>query len=903
MLAAARAEQSGVLVLRGEAGIGKTALLGYAAERAGGWRLLRAAGAESEMELAFASLHQLCSPLIDRIERLPSPQRAALDTAFGLSAGTPPDRFFVGLAVLTLLSDVARERPVLCLVDDAQWLDGLSAQVLALVARRLQAEAVVLVFATRNEHETDELAGLPQLPLQGLGDADARELLRSVVAGRLDERVIERIVAESQGNPLALLELPLPSTQGAFAGGFGLPATLPLPGRIEESFRQRVARLEPETRRLLLIAAAEPLGDPALLWRASATLGIGIAAAAPAEHDGLLTLGAQVTFRHPLVRSAVYGAAPPDERRTVHRALAEATDPELDPDRRAWHRAHAAVEPDEEVATELERSADRAQARGGLAAAAAFLERAARLTPEPARRVERALAAAEAKQEAGAPDSALELLALAEAGPLDELQRAKMELLRARLGFVQRRGTDAPSLLLHAARRLEPLDPALALETYLESLAAALSNGHRDAVREVANALRAMPRSAPHRPVELLITAHAVLITDGYSAGTPALARALTAFRHEQLTEEEEKRGLPFACVGAISLWDDESWFELSARFIRLARDAGALSVLPAALELHGALHVYAGEFSTAEALLGEADALATATGSAPLRDAVLLLVAWSEQSDLAIRRIERALEDAMSRGEETSISYAEYAASVLYNSLGRYELAAAAAQRSNDHHAREEGGAAQIELVEAAVRSGAPAVAATAFRHLSERTRASGTDWALGIEARAGALLAEGERADLLYREAIDRLARTRARTDLARAHLVYGEWLRRERHRVDAREQLRTAHDLFATIGAQAYAERAARELLATGERARARSSETGSDLTAQEGQIARLARDGLSNPEIAARLFISPRTVEYHLHKVFTKLGITSRAELPRVLADHPEGRTLRESLATG
>jgi DNA-binding CsgD family transcriptional regulator len=891
VLEAARSGQSGVLVLRGEAGIGKTALLAYAAERAGDCRLLRAAGAESEMELAFASLHQLCAPLLDGIERLPSPQQAALSTAFGLSAGTPSDPFLVGLAVLTLLSDVAQGRPVVCLVDDAQWLDGVSAQVLAFVARRLEAEAVVLVFATRDDPESDELSGLPDLLLDGLADADARGLLTSVIAGRLDEPVIERIVAESQGNPLALLELPRPSTQTALAGGFGVPATLSLPGRIEASFRQRIDRLPPDTRRLLLIAAAEPVGDPSLLWRASATLGIGIDAAAPAEQDGLLALGAQVRFRHPLVRSAVYGTASTDERRNVHGALAEATDSEVDPDRRAWHRAHAAVEPDEEVASELERSADRAQARGGLAAAAAFLETAARLTPEPARRAERALSAAQAKQAAGAPDSSLQLLGLAAAGPLDELQRARMERLRARLAFVQRRGTDAASLLLEAARRFEPLDPALALETYLEALASAISNGLREQVREVAEALQAAPRSGPPGSVELLITAHALLITEGYSAGMPALAHALAAFHSDQLTQEEEMQALPFACITAVTLWDDRSWSELSARYVQLARDLGALSVLPSALELHGSLQTHAGEFSTAEALLVEAETLATATGSAPVRDALLLLVAYGGESGPALKQIEGAIEDATSRGEETSISYAEYAAAVLYNSLGQYELAAAAAQRSNAHHAREGGGSAQIELVEATVRSGLPALAATAFRHLSERIRAGGGEWALGIEARAAALVADDEHAEPLYCEAIARLARTHARIDLARAHLLYGEWLRRERRRLDAREQLRSAHDLFAAIGAPAFAERAARELLATGERARVRTSDTRGDLTPQEGQIARLARDGLSNPEIGARLFISPRTVEYHLHKVFNKLAITSRADLPRVLADHP------------
>jgi DNA-binding CsgD family transcriptional regulator len=888
LLEAVRSGQSAVLVLRGEAGIGKSVLVGYAAERGEDCRVLRAAGVESERELPFAALHQLCSPLLDGLEQLPLPQRDALATAFGLSSGTPPDRFIVGLAVLGLLSEAAQE-PLLCLVDDAHWLDRVSAQVLAFVARRLQAEPVALLFATRTTSDEDPLRGLPELLLEGLSNADARELLVSATPGRLDDRVAERIVAETHGNPLALLELPRTSTPAELAGGFGLPATLPLPGRIEESFRQRIEQLSPETHRLLLLAAADPVGDPVLLRRAAAQLGIGVEAAEPAEAAGLLQLGGRIRFHHPLVRSAVYRAAPPEERRQVHHALADATDPEVDPDRRAWHRAQAAAEPDEDVASELERSADRAQARGGLAAAAAFLERAAMLTPEPARRVRRALAAAQAEQTAGAPGSSLELLAVAEAGPLDELQRALTERLRAQLAFVQRRGSDAPPLLLRAAKRLEPLDPALALETHLESLVAALSIGGRDAVVQAAQALAATPRSTPPDAAELLMTGQALLITDGYAAGMPAVTHALAVFRRGRYSEEEELQGLPLACLGAITLWDDEAWMSLSARHVQLARDAGALIALPVALEMNAVIHVYSGQFAAAGAMIEEAVALAKATGSAPVSDSALLLAAWVGPPTEALQGIEGALEDAGNRGEVSALTYGEYATAVLHNGLGQYEAALAAAQRSNAHHPREGGGAAQLELIEAATRTGASELAAAALEHLSARTRPAGTDWALGIEARAGALLAHGDRAEALYGEAIDRLARTRSRTDLARAHLLYGEWLRRERRRLDAREQLRTAHDLLAEMEAAAFTQRAARELLATGEKARKRTPNTRSRLTAQESQIACLARDGLSNPEIGSQLFISPRTVEYHLHKVFAKLAINSRNQLGLVLKD--------------
>ena len=434
LLEAARAGRSGVLVMRGEPGVGKTALLEYAIESAAGLRVARVAGVESEMELAFAALQQLYAPMLDRLEGLPDPQRAALGVAFGLTIGAAPDRFLVGLAALSLLSEVAEQQPLLCVIDDAQWLDRASAQTLAFVARRLLAEPIALVFATREEGE--EFRGLPELLVGGLGAGDARELLGSVLRGPLDERVRDRIVAETRGNPLALLELP--------RGVPGVPGVPGLPGRIEDSFRGRLEVLPAATQRLMLVAAAEPAGDPAVVWRAAERLGIGAEAVAPAADAGLLTIGERVTFRHPLVRSAVYRAASPPDRRAAHQALAGATDPQADPDRRAWHRAQATLGPDEDVAAELERSAGRAQARGGLAAAAAFLERSAALTLDPARRAERALAAAEATYQAGAFEAALGLLATVEAGPPDQLRRARTDLLRGQIAVASSRGSDAP---------------------------------------------------------------------------------------------------------------------------------------------------------------------------------------------------------------------------------------------------------------------------------------------------------------------------------------------------------------------------------------------------------------------------------------------------------------------------
>ncbi len=893
LLADVRAERSRVLVVRGEPGIGKSALLGYAADTAQDFQVAQAEGVESEMELPYAALQQLCGRMLDRLDQLPAPQRDALGVAFGLRTGSAPDRFLVGLAVLGLLSEVAADQPLLCLVDDAQWLDQASAQALAFTARRLDAESVAMLFSTRNSGPRDDLARLPELVLTGLPDADARALLASVLPGRLDERVRDRIIAESGGNPLALLELPHGATAAELAGGFGVAGPLPVTGRIEQSFLRRVTPLPEATRRLLLLAAAEPAGDPALLWRAAGTLGIGADAAAPAEADGLLTIAGRVTFRHPLVRSAVYHAAPAGDRRRAHLAIAEATDPGTDPDRRAWHRAQAAAGPDEDIAAELERCASRAQARGGLAAAAAFLERAAALTPGPPARAVRALAAAQAKYQAGAFDAALGLLGAAEAGPLDEFQQARADLLRGQIAFASSHGSDAPSLLLKAAKSLELLDVRLARETYLEALFAALFAGRLalgGGVREVAEAARAAPPPPqPGRAPDLLLDGLALVITEGYPAGAPMLRRAVSAFRSADVSGVEGLRWMWQACHGAGLLWDYGSWDLLSARRIELARDAGALTALPIAFSTRAGVHLFAGEFAVAASQVAEVGSVTDATGSSIAPYAALALAALAGQEAGAFELIKAGTKDAERRGEGEGLSFVHWATAVLGNGLGRYADALAAAQQaSEDSPADLFANWAVAEFIEAAARSGAPELAAGALQRLSEIARASASDWALGVEARSRALLSEGETAETRYREAIDRLSRTRLRVELARAYLLYGEWLRRERRRVDAREQLRTAHQMLAGMGADGFAERAARELRATGERVRNRTTDVPAQLTARETQIARLASEGLSNPEIAAQLFMSPRTVEYHLHKVFTKLDISSRNQLHRVLA---------------
>jgi DNA-binding CsgD family transcriptional regulator len=884
LLGAARTGRSGVLVMRGEPGVGKTALLDWAVESAAGLRVVRVAGVESEMELAFAALQQLCAPMLDKLEGLPDPQRAALGVAFGLNAGAAPDRFLVGLAVLSLLSEVAEQQPLLCVVDDAQWLDRASALVLAFVARRLLAEPVALVFAAREPG--GELRGLPELLVGGLGEGDARELLASVIGGPLDERVRDRIVAETRGNPLALLELPR-----GVPGVLGVPGVPGVPGRIEESFRGRLEALPAATQRLMLVAAAEPAGEPALVWRAAERLGIGALAAAPAADAGLLTIGERVTFRHPLVRSAVYRAASPPERRAAHQALAGATDPQADPDRRAWHRAQATLGPDEEVAAELERSAGRAQARGGLAAAAAFLERAAALTLDPVRRAERALDAAQAKYQAGAFDATLGLLATAEAGPPDQFRRARADLLRGQIAFSSSRGSDAPPLLLKAARQFESLDPRLARETYLDALAAATFAGRLalgGGMREVAEAALTAPPPEPTRGPDLLLDGLSLVICEGYPAGAPVLHRAVSAFRGTDLSADEGLRWLWLASYAAGMVWDYASWDVLSGRQVTLAREAGALFALPIALSTRAGVHLFAGEFAEAASLVAQAESVAEVTGSSLAPYGALALAVFRGREAQAAQLIQIATDDVGRRGEGYGLSSVQWAAAMLYNSLGRYEEALVAAQRaSQDPPAVRFANWALVELVEAAVRSGVPERAAGALQRLSGIARACGTDWALGAEARSRALVSDSAAAENLYREAIDRFGHTRLRIDLARARLVYGEWLRRQRRRRDARDQLGRAYEIFDSVGAAALAERARIELRAAGGHARQHTVETPETLTAQEALIARLAGEGASNPQIAAQLFISPATVAYHLRKVFAKLGISSRGQLAPAL----------------
>jgi DNA-binding CsgD family transcriptional regulator len=881
LLGAARDGDGGVLVVHGEPGVGKTALLDWTVAEGRQLRVLRTVGIEREMELPFAALQQLCSPIFDRSDRLPDPQRDALGVAFGLSAGQAPNPFLVGLAALGLLSEASQERPLLCVVDDSQWLDGASARALAFVTRRLLVERIAFVFAAREVGHA--LAGLPELRVEPLGHRDARTLLASVLPARLDEHVLDRIVLETHGNPLALLELPRGMTPIQLAGGFGLPAAVPLSASIEESFTRRLARLPGDARRLLLVAAADPTGDPAVVWRAAELLGIPESVAETVEAEDVLELGVRVVFRHPLVRSAVYRAAGSTERRAIHRTLAEATDREIDPDRHAWHRAQAASMPDEDVAAELERSAGRAHARGGVAAVAAFLERAAALTPEPAHRAQRLLAAAAAKRDAGALETALGLLAGVEGGLLDELGCARADLLRGQIASEQRRAREAGRLFLSTARRLESLDPQLARETYVEALAGAMSSDVEvvGGAPAVAKAARAAPTgSAPPRTIDVLLDAFAIRLTEGYAAAEPTLARALELLLAIEVRGEDVGRWLSLSStrnsnIVALELWDDEALHRLAARQVQVARDAGALVHLQFALSFLARSHMLAGDLTAATVTIDEARMIAEATGNPALVNAPMILAAWRGHEAQASELIEATSAEAVARRWTSN----NYARSVLYNGLGRHDAARDAAWEAFQPDPIGYGSLLVGELAEAASRTGDLAQLESALDWLSERTRVISSEWAIGIEARVRALLSEGE----VYRESIAHLGNTRVRVELARTHLLYGEWLRRERRRLDAREQLRTALEMFRNMGIEAFADRAERELLATGERARRRTVDTLDQLTPQEEQVARLAARGSTNREIATQLFITQSTVEYHLRKVFRKLDVKSRTQL--------------------
>ncbi|XVV16209.1 helix-turn-helix transcriptional regulator [Actinoplanes sp. CA-131856] len=883
VLRAVREGQSRALVLRGEAGTGKTALLRYLASEAGRddeVRVLRTAGVESESEIAYSALQRLCAPLAGELDRLPAPQRAALSVAFGLSAGQTPELLVLGMATLGLLS--AHGRPVVCLIDDVQWLDRLSGLILAFVARRLKAESVALVFGARDPAPEPILTDLPEITVEGLPEAEAGELLDAVLTGPVDARVRDRILAETRGNPLALLELTRGLSAAELAFGFGGCAPAPLEGRVEAGFRRRIAALPAPTRMALITAAVEPVGDVLLLGRALDRLGLSLEAAAPAEIDGLIEIGTAVRFSHPLVRSAAWRSAGVPELREVHRALAEATDGDRDPDRRAWHRAHATVGPDQEVATELEKSADRALARGGRSAAAAFLERAAELTRDQKRRGALLVAAAGTRAHAGSYAQVPDLLAAAEIGPLSELDRARVERLRAHVAFAVTHGRESGPALLAAAVRLRSLDPVAARDTFLSAIGAALYAGRLggDDLRRAALAARDAVVGDGFR--DRLLAGLTTWILDGRDPALPLLASALDA-----MTDPEDLSLIWLASPVAHELHRMDDAARMSERAVAFARDTGALSLLPTALALQARSLLYAGSFAPAARLLDELDAAVRLTGGAVTQPTHLVLAAYRGRERQALELIEEQLRDADAWNDGRRHTMAAHAKAVLYNGLGDHRAALAAARESA---AYADLGLQQwplLELVEAAVHIGDQAAAAAARASLRERTATVDTPWSRGMQALADGLAGADEQS---FRVAIEELSAPSTALEAHRARLLFGEWLRRAGRRAEARLHLRTAFEAFTEMGAEGFAARASRELAACGGTTIVRTvadPRTTEKLTPQESAIAALAVQGRTNIEIAGSMFLSPRTVEWHLRKIYAKLGIASRRELTAVL----------------
>ena len=878
---------SAALVVSGQPGVGKTFLLEDLVRSDTGCRIEHAAGVESEMELAYAGLHQLCAPMLGCLDRLPAAHREAVCAAFGLATGLTPDPFFLGLAVLGLFTEVADDRPLIVIVDDSQWLDRSSAQVLAFVARRLRTESVALIFGVRESRP--EFAGLSELALEGLADSDARDLLQDTIRRPLDPRVRERIIAEARGNPLALIEL---SRDGgrSLAGGFAVPGPAQLSGRLEQRFLDDALQLPAETQELLLLAAAEPLGDPALLRRAAGEMGLSLVPEVVTETAGLIEFGPRVRFRHPLIRSAVYGAAIGERRRAVHRALGEATDIATDLDRRVWHLAQSVEETDEGIAEELEHSAARARERGGWAAVGAILARSASLTADPARSARRLLEAAIAEHQSGAPETAEALLASAEMGPLTDFDRARGALLRAMMSFDRTRGRGAPELLLAAARQLAAFDIPLARVTYLEAF-----NAVRYAVpyttvspQEVVAAVPPLPtQSGPPRLTDLVLDAWTTLVKRGYREGTPLVRKALAAFREQQPIPVEDMRGAWTAISPCAETWDIDGWTFISESLVAGARDAGSLPLLSLLLVALGGANLNRGLFRLAETQFEEAISVAIASGLPPPRYVILLMHSWRGEREATLRLAAEVMHEARLHGEGFAQYMAEIALVRLHNGLGEYEAAVAAVPDWMERTVHVMGGLLFGELIEAAARCGQSALAHHTLELMIEQTQASATDWALGEEALARALLSDGADVPALYEEAIERLGRAGMPLLVARARLLYGEWLRREGQRVDARAQLRVAHEQLSAMSLHAYADRAARELKATGVTSRQRTLDASDELTPQERQIAQMAAEGMTNREIGQKLFLSHRTVGSHLYRIFPKLRINSRSELASAL----------------
>ncbi len=897
VLELARQVRSAALVLQGEPGTGKTSLLDYATESARDFEIVRLLGIESEAELGFAALHQLLSPFLAGLRSLPAPQRDALGGALGLRRADSPDRFLLALAALTMLADAATKRPLLCIVDDAQWLDQESAGILGFIARRLSADPIAMLFAVRGPSERiTDLEGIPCVRIGGLPPEEAAQLLASAVAGHLDGGVSERIIAQTGGNPLGLIELGGELSQEQLAGETSLPELLPVGASLQARYLRQIRSMPAETQVLLLAAAADPTGDPALLWRAGEFLGFGVRAAVPAEAEGLLRFSPLVRFRHPLIRSAVYHGAALADRVRVHEALARATDPQAAADLRAWHRAEAAIGPDEGVAGELERAADRARERGGWAASARFVTRAATLTPDSDERFRRVLAAARAEATAGACTRAQALLDSV-AGQLDDpVKHAAALRVQGTIRYAQDQTAEAASVLFDAARRLAPLDVALARATMLEALAAAWISGRLAKTgaseADIAHAARSFPLPSPPDATigDLVLNANATLLLDGYEAAVPAVKRAVAAMLEATISSAELLTLTGVGCAAASALGDDHALYSLANRLEVQARDQGAVLPLSIALIFSGFSELFAGHLGQAHARYNERGAIEAARGGS-CEVGHALVLAWRGRAAEARAEAAAAAQIAVEQGEGWKLALLEYARAVLALGMGHYEEALAAAPHGYEENVLLRT-LALPDLIEAAVRCGERGTAEQALASVARRAAASPTPLMLGLLARSRALLGSGTGTESFYREAISYLQQARGRVHVARVELVYGEWLRRERRQRDAREHLQAAYGIFRDIGADGFAERARLELAAAGGTARQPASSPGGGLTPQELQVSALAAAGFTNLEIASRLFISPKTVDYHLGRVFRKLGVGSRRELARVPLDKAE-----------
>ena len=901
LIANVRQGSSGVLVVRGDVGMGKTALVEYAAASAPDFQVARTVGIESEMELGFAGLHQLVRGFEKRLDQLPPPQRDALRCGFGIIQAPRPDRFLVGLATLTLLAEAATERPVLCLVDDAQWLDSVSAEVLGFVARRLLADRIAIVFAARSEGaEVAALRGLPTLNLRGVTPAEAHELLSSSVRGPIDAHVADRIVETAAGNPMVILEVASDLTAAQLEGKARLPEPLPVSAHLQEIFQRRVESLSASARLMLLLAAADPSSDALLLMRAAERLGLGARAVDELEQQRLLRVDTRVEFRHPVIRSAAYHGAPHRRHKQVHEALAAASDPATDPDRRAWHRAAAILGQDDEVATELETAADRARARGGMGAAAALLERSAELTSDSRQRADRLLTAAETELSAGDVAKTEALLTLVGPQVAGTRANARSTRLQAMIDYARGRLGDVPSLLVRAARAFAPIDTTQATQTLLEGIQAAVYSGRFAGDWDAGSVAMVARDLTPSRGDETsiadaLLAGFTSLYVDSRASATPHFRAALESLQDDGQPTLDRLRWFMLGCLAASEMWDDRAQHALAKQWVALARETGALIALPVALNYLGWYEVMEGRPRAAAGVLVEGSEIAKATGNAGIVGdsgaGILLRLVWLGEEAAARAAAEAMLQDGMQRRQGAGVTHAKSALTVLELSLRNYEAAFGCGRDVFEEDLLYLGSLVLPDLVEAAVRAGQPGVAKTAVERLRERAAAGGSDWALGVLARAEALVAADDEAEAFYESSLRHLEQSRIAPDLARSHLVFGEWLRRQGRRKDARGHLREAHEAFESMGASLFAERARIELNATGEHARKRGYDNLDRLTPQEAQIGRLAGEGARNQEIAAQLFISPATVEYHLTKVFRKLGVSSRTQLARLASTDP------------